>query len=413
MNILTALRIKQVNRLWSALTLSCIGAEIYSFAIVWIATNRLGYLSSYLVALEAGVILFSTLVSGVFTQGFSNKSMMIFSDYARMIATILPFFVWFLFGNVPLIIIIATMVLVSCFRPIFDPALQAILPGIIKENSLLQAVNGLFDVVRRIARVTGPVLAAFLFSKMSIYYFFTINALTFLISACYITSISKDIDGTRVNPTTNKDNSTQKNNFFKNNMQNIRQGFIMLREKSYINYHLVAYAICNAGWYVSLVVCIALKIHNNYPDKAEYFGYILGIYGFFNVISNLIVSEIKINKPVLFMSVGRILSGAALLCMAMSNQIPYILLFAAIASIGSPITQIPLATLMQTKFNSEFIVCVFRTRMFYEWLFLLIALVISPSLLYWLGITNVMIIASLLYLTLGVYGLVFVRNAKP
>jgi hypothetical protein len=408
MKSLIALNNKIIGRLWAALTLSCVGAEIYTFAIVWIATARFGSGSSYLIALQAAIVLISTLTSGAFTDGFSNKSMMLLSDISRFIITLVPFICWQITGNVSTSLLVGVIVIVSYFRPVFDPALQAILPAISSKPSELQTINGLFDVVRRIARIAGPALAAFMFTVISVYDFFLINALTYLLSAIFILTVSKELSALEHGRTP----ANRTGGFVQNNLLAISGGFKALNKQFAVNYHLIAYAFCNGGWYISLVVGLALKMHINFPDKSEYFGYVLGVYGIFNVISNLIFSELSIHRPVLAMSAGRILSGIALLMMAFSNSLPLIMLFAALAAVGAPITQLPLATLMQTRFARDEIVKVFRCRMFYEWLFLLLALLIAPTLINLAGLQTVMLLSASCYLLLGFIG-IYATHDEP
>ncbi|MCC8380283.1 MFS transporter [Xenorhabdus sp. PB30.3] len=406
MKLYYALKNRIIFRLWAALTLSCIGAEVYSFAVVWIATDRFGNDSGYLIALQAGIILFATLTSGALTEGFYHRDIMILSDLARFIATLLPFISWQMTGGVPTWLLVFVIAVVSWFRPVFDPALQAILPAISTERSQLQTVNGLFDIVRRIARIAGPALAAMMFSVMSVYNFFSFNAVTYLISAVFIFSISSDLK--RMEGTSTAHSRT--GGIIRRNTEAIFGGFLALNRQFSVNFHLIAYALCNAGWYVSLVVGLALKLHQQFPEKSEYFGYLLGVYGVFNVLSNLIFSEFTITRPVLAMSAGRLLSGLALLMMAMSDSILSIMIFSGIAALGAPVTQIPLATLMQTQFAKEDVVRVFRCRMFYEWFFLLLALLAAPALIHIISLYWVMLLSALCYIVLGCSGLILTRD---
>ena len=332
--------------------------------------------------------------------------MMLISDFIRFFATLLPFISWQLTHEVPTTLLILVIVIVSFLRPVFDPALQAILPEVSSDRQLLNAVNGLFDVVRRIARIAGPAIAALMFSVMPVYNFFAVNAFTYILSALFILSISRELRAIESSVSVMNDRS----GFIQKNIDAIAGGFQALNKNFSLNFHLIAYAFCNGGWYVSLVLGLALKLHLSFPGKSQYFGYVLGIYGIFNVLSNLVFSEITVARPVLAMSVGRLLSGLALLCMAFSNSLPFIMLFAGIAAIGAPVTQIPLATLMQTQFAKEEVVKVFRCRMFYEWLLLLVCLIAAPKLIHLLGLNMVMMLSSLSYLVLGLTGFLITRD---
>ncbi|MBD2779374.1 MFS transporter [Xenorhabdus szentirmaii] len=128
-----------------------------------------------------------------------------------------------------------------------------------------------------------------------------------------------------------------------------------------------------------------------------------------NVLPNLVVSEISITKPVRAMSIGRLLSGCGLFCMAFRNSIEIMMLFAAIASIGAPIAQSPLATLMQTQFQKQEIEKVFSC-LFYEQPFILLALFIVSKLIEVFDLHTIMVNSSLFYIILGPLGLFITRE---
>ncbi len=99
--------------------------------------------------------------------------------------------------------------------------------------------------------------------------------------------------------------------------------------------------------------------------------------------------------------------------MAYAGTISQIMACAAVAAVGAPITQIPLATELQTAFAPQAVTSVFRVRIFYEWLFILIALAAAPTLLAVKGPAFATFLTALLYLSLGVVGLCATREISP
>jgi hypothetical protein len=136
----------------------------------------------------------------------------------------------------------------------------------------------------------------------------------------------------------------------------------------------------------------------------------VGIYGVFNVLSNIVVSELSIKRLILAMSLGRIISGIGLLAMSFSADLRFIMICAAFSAIGAPVTQIPLATLLQSSFESNDVVRVFRMRIFYEWTFILLALLLAPTGLRELGSGKVILVTATLYLALGLIGLKITKD---
>jgi hypothetical protein len=407
MRLVSALRVAPIRKLWSALVLSCVGDELFSFAVVWLTTAELGRLAGYILSLQAIVILISTLALGGIAEALSKRTAMVMADLARMVASLLPFAWWLFDSRAPVALIIAAVVLISVFRPVFDPPLQATLPILAPEPGTLKAVNSLFDATRRLSRTVGPPLAAVLSRLVSVYLLFLGNALSFLASALAVLAIAKADPQISRSPAS----AHSRNGALKRNIAAIRAGVAALARRRALRFHLFAYTIVGGSWYAAMIVAVAYRVRIEHPNDPGAFGYVLGVYGAFNVLSNLLAGESRFDRPFLEMSVGRLVTGAGLVCMGLSHSIAMTMLFAALAATGAPVTQIPLATLLQTSVAPADVAPVFRVRLFFEWFFIFVALVLAPTALGLVGPSVTMVGAGCLYLAFAVVGFLIARDS--
>ena len=83
------------------------------------------------------------------------------------------------------------VVVLAIDQSVFQPALQTILPELIKDKALLPAANGLLDATDRSARLLGPALVGLLGGLLPVMHFLTLDAASFLASAAAVTLIGK------------------------------------------------------------------------------------------------------------------------------------------------------------------------------------------------------------------------------
>src|ERR1700733_16017487 len=83
MRILRPLRGRSMALLWSGLSLSAIGDQLYSVALTWIAVGVLGANAGYLTALQAGIVLLAVLGIGRWADRWDSRSSMIGADLCR------------------------------------------------------------------------------------------------------------------------------------------------------------------------------------------------------------------------------------------------------------------------------------------------------------------------------------------
>lgn len=395
MRVFEALRNRQIALLWSALVLSAIGDELYGIALVWLAAETLGYMAGYVVALQIAVALAVGITCGGLADGRNPQRTMIASDLTRAAAVLLPPVWYYASGETPPIPVVAiSIVILASARPFFDPTLQSVLPKLSQSPENLQAINGLFDAMRRIARIIGPSCAALLLPLIALMDFFTINAFTFLFSAWAVSLLR----GLRPSAQSS-DSATPSTRI----STSLLDGFHMLSRSHVLRFHLIGLGLQSGAWYLGLIVAVALRIKSNNPDDLSAFGLVVATYGLGNVAANLVVTEVKARTTLI--SIGRIVSGVGFLGIALLPSTSGMMLSAALAAIGAPLTQVPLTTRIQTFYSPSELRPVFRIGLYSEWAFTLLFLISSPAVLLAISPTGAILLTAVIYGVLGVVGL--------
>lgn len=176
--------------LWVGHVISHAGDAIYQLALPWLVLELTGSkTTTSLVALCAYLpaVLFS-LLAGVFVDRFNRRSVMMFSDAARMVVMLA--LVGFLLagGTSPIVVgIIAFMV--ASFATLFYPARDALIPDLVPPEALTPA-NAFISTSGQFAHLGGPLLAGLLVAMVGLTHLFTIDALSFAASLICLALIS-------------------------------------------------------------------------------------------------------------------------------------------------------------------------------------------------------------------------------
>jgi MFS transporter, DHA3 family, macrolide efflux protein len=166
------------------------GDYFYQIAVMWIAVKSVGSEAGIVAAAEAGSMLIFGLLGGVYADRWNRRTVMISVDIVRAgaVAT-LPLLAHFGVLQFWHLVVVATII--GGLESLFDPALQASLPALAADTQTLQATNGLMDTTRRLARALGPSMAGVLAALMPLPQFFTLDAISFGISATAVFSLGR------------------------------------------------------------------------------------------------------------------------------------------------------------------------------------------------------------------------------
>lgn len=176
--------------LWSAQVLSAIGDRLFEIAAVWLSVRLVGSEAGYVLTAGAVARLVVGLLGGVLADRYDRQRLLVMADVIRCV-TILTLPLATLFGTITLSHLALVAAVSGGLSALFEPTLQASLPTLAPDTRTLQVLNGLLDVTARLARIIGPGLAGLLIALVPLEHFFTLDALTFGISALAVLALGR------------------------------------------------------------------------------------------------------------------------------------------------------------------------------------------------------------------------------
>lgn len=290
---------RPVALLWGGLALSSIGDELFAIAVAWMAVQIAGTDASWLSALRGGAALAGALLGGIWAERWDHRRTMIGADLARAGLALIPMLAWAL-DILSLWMLAVPVMLMMIVNSLFEPALRASLPRIVAAPDQLQAVNALFDAIIRVARVIGPMLAAAITLLIPLEHLFTLNSLTFLISAWAVMKLSTALPRQPVKVTSRRAAFTA--------------GWRSLIGRRQMQVVYVCAGLGNVAWSLGISIGMALAVVKydiqgfGVRGFAAY-GLIMGAYGCGNLISIFVVGNLHIRRLYGGFTFGSVVNG--------------------------------------------------------------------------------------------------------
>lgn len=171
-------------RLWTGQTISMLGSQIGSAALMFTAILALGATPvqlGYLATARALPVLLLGLLAGVWVDRLHRRPVMLIADIGRalLLATI-P--VAALLGILRIEQLYVVAALVSALAIFFDVAYPAYLPSLVKPEQLLEG-NSKLSMSESMAEIMGPALGGALVQAVTAPLAILFDALSFLLSA--------------------------------------------------------------------------------------------------------------------------------------------------------------------------------------------------------------------------------------
>ncbi|WFT94305.1 MFS transporter [Bradyrhizobium barranii] len=406
MRILAPLRRRSVALVWSALAFSALGDQFNLVVLTWVAVDTLGPKAGYLSAAKAAIILVVALVGGTVANRWDSRRTMVGADLCRCFILLALVAAWLARGQPDPWLLVATIVVLATAEAFFVPALQSTLPALVEHPQLLVATNGLFDATDRLARLLGPGLVAVVGALVAPVHFFTMDAVSFLISAVAVGALR--LPHERRAPVTADRTSFRKN---------IVGGFHAVRREPFLGYLLSVTGLINGAWYAVFLLALPLAISNYLASSGGIglgtYGFIFSCYGAGNLAANLTVgSRLLPKRPAGLIFLGTCLCGAGIILMALACTLittPYlrvlgVTLSAAMSGFGAPLKDLPFATLRQLLIPSADIAPAMRAYLVVAYAGLLIGMLLAPLASTAFGSIDVMLLAGAIYLMIAVVG---------
>lgn len=398
MRIFEALAHKQVRMLWAGQVFSAIGDEIYNIALVWYATQLIGTDAGYVASLQALAIFIFSLIGGVWVDHHDGRRVMIVTDLLRGFAIlILPASTLFL--PLSLWLLIPVAVVVASLSAFFNPALRTLLPSIVEEKRVLETANGLMESTSRFARAIGPGLISLVSGFVPVIHYFTLDAVTFLVSAWSVTKVSS--------PPPSPHSHHGRSSF----IESISAGYYLSKKNSLISFVLYSGALVGAAWLFIIPLGVALFLRERITGDVGALGTVIFGYGLGNVSSNLILTNFSFARPGRLIWWGQLIAGLGFAALAFCQNLPQAMLAGAFAASGGPMTDIGFVNLLQRFYRGRDLMRIYRYNMALNYGLLLAVLLLSPMLFKLVSVSHVIIACATVIYVPGIIGFIYFKEA--
>lgn len=163
---------------------SLIGSSMQSFALSLFVLATTGSAAKFASILAVSLIpqLILGPIAGVFVDWFYRKKILIILDILS--GAIVSFFavIFFITGEMPIAYIYGLVIVLSLISTLFQPALQTVIPSIMKQEELVEA-NSINSLILAVGNLLAPAIAGVLYGGFGLELIFTLNAVTFFVSA--------------------------------------------------------------------------------------------------------------------------------------------------------------------------------------------------------------------------------------
>ena len=403
--ILRPLRDPSLALLWSGLSLSAIGDQLYAVALTWIAVEVFGVAAGYLAALSSLVLLLAVLGIGRWADGWRPRQSMVRADLARASVLLLVVAVWIAESAPSGLMLIVAVLALAAGQAVFQPALQMVLAGLVRDPALLPAANGLLDTTDRSARLLGPGLIALLSGLLPLMHFLTIDALSFILSAAALVLIGRRRPDPPMPPAAIRQTI----------IQGIVRGIRAMRGHRLLGFFLATAGPINGAWYAVFYLALPLMLAQRATVGGGLgdFGLVISAYGCTNLAATLVFGGRPLPvRPQFQMLVGTVISGLGMLLLGLASLlpggavVPGFAAAAAFGAVGGPMKDIPMAVLRQTRLPQAEMAPAMRVTMAANSIGMLLAMSAMPRAIMQFGLLPMVIACSLVVTGLGLLGLV-------
>ena len=398
------LRQRHLAILWVSQVLSAIGDNLYTIAVLWTAVRVAGGKAGIVAAAGTVSTLLFGMLGGVYADRWDRQRTMVAVDLLRAATVaILPILAWR--GMLQLWHLAAVAVAVSGLGALFNPALQASLPALVADRQMLQATNGLMDMTRRLALAIGPSIAGVLVAVLSLAHFFTLDAISFVISALAVLSLGRRFAWQPERAPTARG--------VRGIGAEIASAVRVVRAHRPLAWALGSNAIGNIAWGAAFTVGAPLLADRVLAGQVGAYGLIVGAYGVGNVIGNIVVGSLTVRRRVAMLLMGRLVLGVGFFIMALARNLPVAMFGSAVAAIGGPMGDIVMLTMIQHDLPANQIGKVYSLRLTTSSAGMALGLILAGPLYALLPISIAIAACAILITATGAIGLLRFGLTEP
>lgn len=404
--MLRAVRDPAIGRLWGAMALSALADQSFTVVLSWVAAVAFGTAAGYLAVLQGSVGLGVALLLGHLADRFAPLSVMRATLLLRAAALGLVAGSWALAGEPVGGVLVGAVVLMAAGMAVFRPAVQAALPGLAREVSLLPPANALLDTTDRLARLLGPGLLGVVAAFLPLAAFVGLEMAGFLAAALVVAVLGRRFP--QAPPAAGRDGVVEA----------LVRGFRAMRRHRLLFALLLTTAPMNGAWYAAMFLGAPLAIEAaglrvGGGSGLAAFGLMMATNGGANLLATLVVGNLGMpRRPGVLIFLGYFVLGAGIAVMGVAALLlppawllPGLLAGAALSGSGAPMMDVATATVRQAEVPRRDLPAAVRAFMVVNNLGLLAVLAIAPPVFDAIGVAPSILLCGLTISALGVAGL--------
>jgi DHA3 family macrolide efflux protein-like MFS transporter len=400
--MIKALRHPQIQRLWIGQAFSSVGDEIYRVGLIWFAVSFLGSDTGYLAAGQTASLMLLSFIGGKWADHWHPLKTMVSVDLLRALIVLIPVVTSF-FIPLPMAMLWAVALVLAALSAFFDPATQATIPLLAKDPSLRQATNGLMGTTIRMARMVGPAIVGLLSAFIPMIHFFTIDALTFCVSALSVYSLKRHL------PATISDAPKKSIGVW----QAITSGFHLIREKPGMSFIFFSKAVTTGPWNLALMIGFPLLVHQMTNGDAKSFGLVMASYGLGNFAGSVYFGNQLRKRLHHMLFTGYIWLGIGFVLIGVAPSLFWVIMAAALAGLSGPMNDLAFIDLMQRDFEVKDLTKVFRLRLAVEAAGTLVFTLLSPFMIKTTSVRTVIVMCGAIWVLVGAAGWIKTHRRSP
>jgi DHA3 family macrolide efflux protein-like MFS transporter len=383
-------------RLWLSQVTSAIGDQLYTIAVIWIAVERGNGDAGFVAAAGTFIGLLLNPIAGVLADRWDRRLTMITVDLLRA-AIVLGLVATGQVITLTLVHLAIASMLLSGLGCLFDPSMSGILPELANSKlETLRAMNALMQLNRQLARTIGPGAAGWLATVLPLHHFFSLDAVTFIISAAAIFSISRQrsrslpsdltsgagvndkltgavvetpidaiVDGafteaggkngltSGVYPVRNKSLSEESNKSgVRGILLEMRHGCSLVLEHPKLRWIFAFFVLANIAYGPAVIVGFPLWAKQSTHADLGTYGTLIAFYGAGGCL-NIIVAMFKTRRLMFWHCFGWFVFGIGLFVIGRAHDLPLACLGAVITPTGGALMGLMASLIIQTDIPRE------------------------------------------------------------
>ncbi|WP_082234552.1 MFS transporter [Halobacillus massiliensis] len=342
--------------------------------------------------------LFNGLIGGVAADWLPKKKLLLFLDLVRipLISSVVIFYQLELLNFIYLMVISFLIHSIGCF---FNPAHRAILPLITKESERTK-VNSLYDSLTRGVTVLSPFLSVWLLNSYGVIHFFTIDAVSYAVSALSIWRIHFK------NYSNYADRSLKAMFGAITEFLSWAKNHTMIKQLFFFTFLTVFFNT----WVWEVGLLLALKEITG--SSEEIYSILQGVFGAAVILTNLMIPYLIKKMSLTIYLAGSLIWGSGVVYYGLTYNVVHFFIGCVIVGIGLPIAGLARVYLLQTLVPENKMGRAFSTNAVLLYLANTLSLALYGSLAIFVPIQFLIIFSGVMIVSLIGIGLRTVIAAK-